>query len=375
MRQWNDWVPPWEQQQKQRRRRGRNNSSNNHSKRLTMGAGVALEASAVAAVGTAAAAARTRLEPLPSNVADRVKRHAVGRQHLTLSQHDRPASVESEPPAVARFGYSTATSIDDVKEIRHSRRHFAIHGDSKPGQRGTMVLSPVKFDADKHCSSSEVSTPPYPHPERKLAAAVLSTGAPLDFCVNAEHEKMSVNSQAPVPHPNLMTFLGRLLKAGEPSMHIPAQPRSNMRGAIKPYREPQWKKMMGHHRLKTPLAFPKTEKERENFDRQLDLWKENYAKRWQAHETQTRHSSFLKANNRTYVERLEYARSFYKRQQLAMRLGRWQRASRKFRFLRQLESELTQICRNSFGLWSFKYRSKRKKKEKCCQSHSKVVDK
>jgi hypothetical protein len=339
---------------------------------------------------------RVLLQPLDDRV--KMQQHPYHRHELTISQHDRPLSVDILPPAGHRFGYSTATSIADVKEIRHSRRHLAIHGkQGRVGQRGAAIPSTIMSSesvlapdhaahasaaaaaaaaaaAEPSSSSSSSSSPAATaataatgagisaapldpsRAARRSVAQAPTEGAPLDPRQDVEHEQY-FNKHTPLPPSGLMTFLGRLTKLGEPSMQAPAQPRSDIRGALKPRQQPRWKAMMGHHRLQTPLAFPKTEAEREEFDRQLDLWKVHNGKRWQAHEAQTRQTSFLKANNRTYVERLEYARTFYKRQQLTMRLGRWRRVVRKWRFLKKLRIKLTKICRDAFGLWAFKHRS------------------
>ena len=250
---------------------------------------------------------RRLLQPLAE--ADRVtKQILVSQQHLVISQHERPPSLQ-KPPAVNRFGYSTATSIEDVKEIRHSRRHLAINGrPERHGMRGSTLASiphserPITSEQLEQNQASKLkSIAQREHPiaseqlEKNPAGRNLdrqSPGSPLDPNKDAEHDHYSSKKRVPLPPSGLMTFLGRLSKLGEPSMRLPAQPRSNVRGAIKRPRKPRWKEMMGHHRLKTPLAFPTTASEREEFDRQLDLWKVYNSKRWQAHEAQTRHTSF-----------------------------------------------------------------------------------
>ena len=200
MRAWKEWEPPWQAEAKAATRRGRRKAKKRRRREVAAPAKVRSERAA--AETTSAQASAARLPSLDDIV--RARQDPYDRHQLTISQNDRPPSIDDALPAGQHFGYSTATSMADVKEIRHSRRHLAIHGKKdRLGQRGAAI--PRTIDRNNLDSTPDTTTPrtktdPQTTTMTVVAAAGVEVkkaaksqtsiaGAPLDPSEDAEHDQ------------------------------------------------------------------------------------------------------------------------------------------------------------------------------------------
>ena len=272
---------------------------------------------------------------------------------LRLEQYTRPDSVTAELSPRPFCQYKTATTISELKQIRHSRRFLAIEGDqSVAGQRRLRQPAPIDSAAASASISSTTGrllpdeTPPpstggsaaermqqqQQQQQQQKQYRAAPTALTLGERATAVKAKQNKNK---LPPSSLSTAFLRLhakeaKKTKGRTSRTTAKPRDDIRGALALPIIPPWKHMLTYpsgnqRKIATPLAFPTCALEREQFDQSLNEWEELSRKRIVAREQNIKHMSFLIANNRTYIERLEHARAYYRKAMRTFYIRRWYR--------------------------------------------------
>ena len=279
---------------------------------------------------------------------------------LHLEQHARPDSVAEHQEPRPFYGYSTATTISELKkEARHSRRFLAIEGDTSiAGRRRLRQPTPIDRSTAPE-DTPHLSTTSDSATTAAAAAATATTAAAADTTAAAadrmpasfssiEHHAQRTTTK--LPPPSLSTAFLRLHGSSSDSKNLQqkqqqqwqqrttALPRDDVRGALKLPELPKWKQVYGAQRnIATPLAFPTSSTSRERFDDELIKWEELSRHRIIAREQNKKQMSYLVANHQTYIERVEYAREYYRNTTKRYSLRKWWRHCRWLKGRKRVE--------------------------------------
>ena len=308
------------------------------------------------------------------------------RSSLHIEQNKRPSTVTEEYSPRPFCQYRTVDDISELKQVRHSRRHLAIEGDqSEAGLRRLRQPAPIDGGIGSASISSTtgqlISDETPPSTGGSAAKQAHREADQKRVPIHIDNNNNSNNNKHSLPPTSLSTAFLRLhakqvkhqqqqqqnhqtkTSTNSNNSHLKitrttAKPRNDLRGALELPQIPQWQQMMNqkssgkHRNIATPLPFPQTKLEREEFDRSLTEWEELSRKRIVAREQNKKQMSFLVANHQTYIERVEHARAYYRKTTKSYYIKKWYRRVRYRVGLRKIHAwRLHMLCEWGFLPW------------------------
>jgi hypothetical protein len=315
-------------------------------------------------------------------------------------QHERPDSVDTDkdnkksPPSYNQ--YSSVTTMAEMKRVRHSRRYFATNGDhSIEGRRRLRQPAPVNGIPSRIVSGIIITDETPPPSAGTVDTRSIPTIENVDKTLSTSTTR-DLKHQLP-PSSLSTAFLRLHAKEKEqaslpPSSSLPPfkkkhhrttpKPRNDHRGSILPKVLPKWKQMLTYssgveRKVKTPLSFPSFGSiiENNNFNQYLTNWEDLSRKRTVAREQNKKHQSWLIANNCTYIERLEHARSYYKKTIKKYYYVRWNKRIRYMKGIYKIYKWKINILQLYYTAWNIHINNMKKKNRIYYSKHSTIIQK